>query len=166
MKTLLDMLNEARSASELKTSILPAGVYEIEITKADLNAELPFDRGEITAGTKCIAIFFRPTAPVEDIDEAELEACQDWKSKVLSIYYVGAEDLSKFADGENEKGLVYQCGLDMNDYYTAEGFDADALASDLKGCTVMGIVTHSPNKKDESAPPYVNLKRTASLTDA
>lgn len=162
MKSFYDIMTEASSIDDVKTSPpLPAGVYELEITKADPEAELNFDFGDYPKGTKCLEVYLRPVSPVE-VDEDELAEVEDWKTKVVSQRYVASEDVAKFMDTTSKRGLVYDAGLDPETFFADGHFDLEDLCRTLKGKRVLGTIVQSPNKKDPERP-YVNLKRTAPL---
>lgn len=161
-KSFLDIITEARSSSDVKTgSPLPAGTYELEIVKANPEAVLRFAFGDFPEGTPCLEVFFRPVAPIS-VDEEALEDCEDWREQPVSLRFLSSSDATRFMDIETNRGLVCDAGLNPADYDTPEGIDLEGICADLKGRHVLGIVTHSPNKKDPERP-YVNLKRTAAL---
>lgn len=160
MKSFLEIMHEATSADDLvATPPLPGGVYELEITKADPNAVLRFEFGDFPEGTPCLEIYFRPVAPVE-VDESELEEVEDWKSKVVSLRCVGADDMVRFVDTRTKRGLVYDAGLDAADYFADGSFDIEQCCKDLKSKHVLGTIVQSPNKKDPERP-YANLRGTS-----
>ena len=160
--TFLDVMQKASAFSDIKASPnLPTGTYELEITKADPNAVLKFTFGDFEEGTPCMEIFFRPVAAV-DVDQDALDECEDWKSKVVSMRLLDADDALRLYDGETNRGLVVDAGLSPSDYETDRGIDLAGICKDLKGRRVQGIIAHQPNKKNPEKP-YVTLKRTAPL---
>ena len=161
--TFFDIMQNATSLSDIKASPqLPAGTYELEITKLDPNAVLKFTFGDFPEGTPCMEIFFRPVAAIE-VDQDALDECEDWKNKVVSMRLLDADDALKLIDMEASRGLVLDAGLVPSDYETENGVDLAGICKDLKGRRVQGIVVHQPNKKNPEKP-FVTLKRTAALS--
>jgi hypothetical protein len=134
---------------------LPAGEYEMEVIKADIQ-ELRFDFGDHKEGDEFLAIYAKPVAPV-DVDEEELEACENWRNEIVSLRIFPEEMGDRFVDVKSERGFAYDCGLNPSDFDSVE----DLIAATV-GQHFLGTVTHSPNKNDPNRP-YVNLRATAPL---
>lgn len=145
MKTFKDVMNTAQSLDDIKIVPLPAGEYELRIKSINPEAKLRGDFGETPEGTEYVEIYLTPVRAL-DVDEEELDQCSDWEDKLLSISLITAGDINKLADIANERGLVYNVGLDINDYATDEGLDFDQLFKDLIGKHVGGQVIHYVSK--------------------
>ena len=142
--------------SELKASKpLTVGDYEMETIKAEIQ-ELKYDFGDHKEGDEVLMIYAKPVNPV-DVDEEELEECENWRNEIVSIRIFPEELGDKFADAQTKSGFFYDCGLDDADFETVE----DMIAA-VVGQRFLGTVTHSPNKNNPEKP-YVNLRQTAQL---
>ena len=160
--TFFDAVAKARSFNDIKASPeLPAGAYELMITKVDADAVLKFDFGDHPEGTPCVEIYFRPVAAL-DVDEDALAECENWKSKVVSLRLLDADDALRLFDAKNNRGLLVDAGLSASDYERDDGIDLEGVFKDLKGRSVWGMIVHVPNKKNPDKP-YVQLKKTAAL---
>lgn len=146
------------SPEELEASLpLPAGEYEFAVKKAEVQ-ELKFDFGDHKEGDECLMIYATPVAPME-VDEEELEACENWRNEFVSLRIFPEEMGDKFCDMKAERGFVYHCGIDPNDYKET---GIGAMIQAVVGTNFAGTVVHSPNKKNPDKP-YVNLRQTAPL---
>ena len=137
------------------TAPLPAGEYEMVCIKAQVE-ELRFDFGDRKEGTENLMMYFKPVQAVE-VDEDDLEACENWRDQIVSNRIFIEELGDKFCDKKTERGVVYHLGIDPNDFETIEELVA---ACPGKHCLV--TVVHSPNKKDPDRP-YVNFRASAPL---
>ena len=153
-KSFKDIIKNAPDTLEPSLP-LPAGVYEIEALKADVE-ELKFDFGDHKIGDDCLMIYFRPVSPIE-VDEDDLAQVEDWRSKLLNKRIFAEEMGDVFCDVKGERGLVYHLGMNPGDF---ENIEQMILAIPGKRC--QGTVAHSPNKTNPDKP-YVNLKQTAQL---
>lgn len=154
MKSFSDILNASPETLEASAP-LPAGDYEMEVMKVDFQ-EMKFDFGDHKEGDQCLMFFAKPVAAI-DVDEEELEACEDWRSKIVSIRMFPEELGDKFCDMKSETGFAFDCGLNPADFPTIE-----ELIVGTQGQHFLGTITHAPNKKDPEKP-YVNLNQTAAL---
>lgn len=153
-KKFSDILTASPETLEASVA-LPPGVYGFTVIKASVE-ELPFDFGDHEKGDENLMIFAKPTTVVE-VDEDELEACENWRDNVVSLRIFPEEMGDKFCDVKTGRGFSYHCGLDPEDY---ENIEALILAT--VGQSFQGVIAHSPNKNDPERP-YVNLKQTAEL---
>jgi len=145
MKTFFDVMTTARSLNDIKIVSLPVGEYECRIKSINPEAKLRNDYGDVPAGTKYVEIYLNPVRPL-DVDEEELDQCPDWQDKLLSLSLITAGDTVKFADITNERGLVYDAGLDPVDYDTDKGPDFDQLFKDLLNKHVGCYIIHYTSK--------------------
>lgn len=159
MKTFKDITNEAQSLDDIKIVPLPAGEYEFRIKSINQEAKLRGDFGDTPEGTEYVEIYLTPVRAL-DVDEEELDQCSDWENKLMSLSLITASDITKLVDIANERGLVYNVGLDMNDYATDEGPDFDQLFKDLTNKHVGGQVTHYVSKAGNAG---ASIKRTFPL---
>ena len=151
-KSFSDILDQ--SPETLEASVpLPAGEYVLQVKKAQIE-ELKFDFGDHKEGDENLMIYLTPIQAVE-VDEDDLAQCEDWKNQLLSIRVFPEQMGDRFCDMKSERGFVYHCGLDPNDFE-----DVTALIAGTEGCQVLGTVVHNPNKNNPDRP-YVNLKSTA-----
>lgn len=147
-----------QSPEELEASLpLPAGEYEFTVIKSEIQ-ELRFDFGDHKVGDENLTIFAKPVAAIE-VDEEDLEACEDWRNKIVSIRIFPEELGDRFCDMKSERGFVYHCGIDPTDFKEA---GIGAMIEATVGANFAGTVVHAPNKRDPDKP-YVNLKQTAPL---
>ena len=155
MKTFKEILTAAPAEFEA-SPVLPAGVYQVVVKKAEV-AQLAFDFGESRKqGDDVLNIYMSPTAAAE-VDPDDLAECENWRDTLLSIRIFPDEIGDKFVDAKNQRGFVYHCGLDPNDYENLE-----ALILACNGKHLLGTVKHAPNKKDPDRP-FVNVSATAPL---
>ena len=146
------------SPEDLEASLpLPAGEYEFTIVKASIDP-LKFDFGDHKEGDEALNIFAKPVAPIE-VDEEDLEACEDWRNEFVSMRIFPEEMGDRFCDMKTERGFVYHAGLDPKDFVEA---GIGAMIEALAGNNFAGTVVHAPNKKNPDKP-YVNLRQTAPL---
>jgi len=139
MKSFKDTMNSAANLDDLKVVPLPAGDYELEITKIDDAAVTKFERGDIPEGTEYVAIYLKAVRAI-DVDEEELDQCGDWQEKFLSIDLISQGDVTKLVDVANDRGLVYDAGLDPNDYIADGQIDWDSMFKDLTGKHGQGTI--------------------------
>lgn len=153
-KSFSEILNASPEVLEASAP-LPVGEYEMEVIKAEVQ-ELNFDFGDHKKGDEFLAIFAKPVNPI-DVDADELEQCEDWRNKILSLRIFPESMGDVFADVKTGRGFVYHCGMDPNDYDSV----GDLIAGTV-GQHFLGVVVHAPNKNNPDKP-YVNLKQTAPL---
>lgn len=153
-KSFSDILNDSPDTLEASKP-LPAGEYEMEVIKSEIQ-ELRYDFGDHKEGDEVLMIYAKPVNPV-DVDEEELEQCENWRNEIVSLRIFPEEMGDRFADVKSERGFAYDCGLNPTDYDSI----GDLIAATV-GSHFLGTVTHSPNKNNPEKP-YVNLRQTAPL---
>lgn len=152
MKSFASILQSAPETLEPSTP-LPAGEYIIQVIKAEVE-ELKFDFGDHPEGDENLMIYFKPVQAVE-VEESDLEACEDWRNKLLNMRIFPEELGDRFCDVNASRGLVFDLGISPSDYENI----GDLIAATV-GQQCLGTTVHAPNKKNPDKP-YVNLKATA-----
>jgi len=146
----------AASPDSLKPKLpLPAGVYVLQIIKAEIEKlKKDYSDGSRKAGDEILILYTKPVAP-QDVDETELEECENWRGELLSIRIFPDEMGDTFCDMKGERGLVYDCGLNPSYFSSTE-----ELIGATVGQQLLGTVIHRMNK-DNPERPFVNIKGTA-----
>ena len=148
------------SPEEMEASLpLPTGEYEFSIVKAAIEKiKKDYKDQSRREGDEILVIYAKPVAAIE-VDEEELELCEDWRNEFVSLRIFPDEMGDRFCDMKSERGFVYHAGLDPKDFIEAGTM---AMIEALKGNNFAGTVVHSPNPVNPDKP-YVNLRQTAPL---
>jgi hypothetical protein len=163
--SFLDDFRSATSSDAFKAAVLPSGIWEFEIIKAD-TAELKFERKTMSGdvlpiGHKYVSITLKPVKPIS-VDDDDLDATPEWTGCLVNV-----DIMDKASRAQLWTPLLEHTGLDLASYFSSTGFDLDQALKDLLKKHVAGTMKQAllPAKDDREERLVSNFKKFGPLDD-